>query len=268
MGVEITILKDREYYEKNKQYFNKRYNQETKPFVGPKAIGRCSYLYKKYHTNDYQRFATCYFNDYIGNNFDTTICKGDEDKGRSIAQFSLIANKLFEKLKFDTNITLEKCFDLLITHTIIETIDGHIVENEVIDNLLSYGKFIITNETSNIDSDFNVDITVRDLSSQLVSYIQVKPISTFLANSEGVRNDRRYFFKKQENFNVYLEEIGRPHEIKDILFMCYEKKETDGGKHKFLVNPRTGKKTFRLEELTDTFGNVILDRNELKFDYL
>ena len=40
MGVEITILKDREYYEKNKQYFNKRYNQETKPFVGPKAIGR------------------------------------------------------------------------------------------------------------------------------------------------------------------------------------------------------------------------------------
>ena len=50
--------------------------------------------------------------------------------------------------------------------------------------------------------------------------------------------------------------------------MCYEKKETDGGKHKFLVNPRTGKKTFRLEELTDTFGNVILDKNELKFDYL
>lgn len=268
MGVEITILKDREYYEKNKQYFNKHYNQEIKPFVGPKAIGRCSYLYKKYHTNDYQKFATCYFNDYIGNNFDTKICKGNEDQGRSIAQFTQIANRMFEKLKFDTHITLEKCFDLLITHTIIETIDGHIVENEVIEHLLSHGKYIISNETSNIDSDFNVDITVRGLNSQLISYIQVKPISTFLAQSEGVRNDRRNFFKKQENFNVYLEQIGRPHEIKDIIFMCYDKNETKCGKHKFLINPRTGKKTFTLNELTDTYGNVIIDRNNLNFDYL
>ena len=268
MGVEITIIKDKEYYEKNKQYFNKRYNQETKQFVGPKVIGRCSYLYKKYGTNDYQRFANCYFRDYIGNNFDDNICKGAEDQGRSLAQFTLIANKLFEKLKFDTNVTLEKCFDLLITHTIIETIDGHLVENEIINNLLSHGKFIIANETSNIDSDFNVDITVRDLSSQLVSYIQVKPISTFLANTEGVRSDRRNFFKKQENFNVYLESIGRYHEIRDILFMCYDKNQTVNGKHKFLINPKTGKKTFKLNELTDTFGNVILDKNDLKFEFL
>ena len=50
--------------------------------------------------------------------------------------------------------------------------------------------------------------------------------------------------------------------------MCYDNNKTEGGKHKFLINPRTGKKTFRLEELTDTFGNVILNKDELKFDYL
>jgi hypothetical protein len=268
MGVEIIKLKDREYYEENKKYFNKRYNQETKDFVGAKTVGRCSFLYKKYNTNDYQSFAEYYFNDYEGNDFNEKTCKGTEKQGRSLAQFNVIANKMFEKLKFDSNITLEKCFDVLITHVIIETIDGHIVENEIINNLMSHGKYIITNETSNIDSDYNVDITVRNLSSELISYIQVKPISTFLAPSIGVKNDRRYFFKKQEKFNVYLEQIGKTHEIKDIDFMCYEKKEFNGNKHKFLINPRTGKKTFKLYELTDTFGNVILDKTQLKFDYL
>ena len=268
MSVELTIFKDKEYYDKNKQYFNKHYNQETKEFLGPKVIGRCSYLYKKYSTNNYQTFANCYFNDTVGNNFNNVTNKGDEDKGRSVAQLTSIANKLYEKLKFDSNVTLDKCFDLLITHTIIETIDGHVAENEVIDKLLSYGKYIIVNEVNYIDSDFNVDIIVRDKSSQLVSYIQVKPISAFLSTSEGVKLDRCNFFRKQKNFNTYLKSIGRYHEIKDIDFMCYEKKDLNENKHKFLINPKTGKKTFKLNELTDTSGNVILDRNNLKFDYL
>ena len=268
MGNKITLFKDLEYYEENKKYFNRHYNDVTKKYIGVKRIGRCSFLYKKYKTNDYQEFANKYFDDYVGNDFNTETLYGDENYGRSINQLTIIANKLKEELKDDVNVTLEMCLDLLITHTIIETIDGHIVENEVIDYLKRYDKFIVNNEIDEIDSNFNVDITVRNkLNNALISYIQVKPISTFLSNSEGVRKDRVNFFKKQMDFNRYLTEQNKTEDIKEIDYMVYDI-EPVGKKHKFLINPKTNKKTFKLNELTDENGNVILKRNELSFEFL
>lgn len=267
MKNKITLFKDLKYYEENKKYFNKHYNDETKKYIGPKRIGRCSFLYKKYKTNDYQEFANKYFDDYADNEFNEISLYGNERYGRSVNQLVLIANKLKEELN-DDNITLEMCLDLLITHIIIETIDGHIVENEVIDFLKKYNKFIINNEVDEIDSNFNVDITVRNkLNNVLISYIQVKPISTFLANSEGVRKDRVNFFRKQNDFNQFLTELNKTEDIKEIDYMVYDT-EPVGKKHKFLINTKTNKKTFKLNELTDENGNVILKRNELNFDFL
>ena len=265
----VTIFKDIKYYEDNKRYFNKLYNDLTKKYVGSKRIGRCSYLYKKYNTNDYQIFADKYFSDYENNDFNEITLYGNEYYGRSKNQILLLAKKLKNELSHDENVTLEKCFDLLITHIIIETIDGHIVENEVIENLNSYNCYIINNEVDRLDSDFNVDIIVRNkTNNNLVAYIQVKPISTFLSPSEGVKKDRAFFFEKQKAFNEYLIKTNKTDEVKEILFMVYDKKNTNESKHKFLVNPITNKKTFKLNELTDTEGNVILKRNELSFDYL
>ena len=263
------ILKDIEYYEYNKRYFNKHYNNITKKYIGSKRIGRCSFLYKKYNTTVYQEFADKYFNDYNNNEFNEITLYGNEYYGRSEEQISLIAKKLKNELSHDENVTQEKCFDLLITHIVIETIDGHNVENEIIENLKSYDKYDVNNEIDITDSDFNVDITVRyKTNNELVSYIQVKPISTFLSPSEGVRLDRVNFFKKQENFNNYLIKNNKSKDVKEIVYMVYEKKTNDGSKHKFLVNPKTNKKTFKLYELTDTNGNVILNFPDLVFDYL
>jgi hypothetical protein len=268
MSNQVT-LKDIKYYENNKRYFNKLYNNLTKKYISSKRIGRCSFLYKKYNTNNYQEFANKYFNDYHNNNFNEVTLYGNEYYGRSEKQILLLAKKLKDELKHDSNITFEMCFDLLITHIIIETIDGHIVENEIIEHLKSYNKYNINNEIDITDSDFNVDITVRyNTNNKLVSYIQVKPISTFLSPSEGVKADRYNFFKKQEKFNDYLIKNNKPNEVKEIVYMVYEKKNTDDSKHKFLVNPKTNKKTFKLNELTDIYGNVILNKSELIFDYL
>jgi hypothetical protein len=89
-----------------------------------------------------------------------------------------------------------------------------------------------------------------------------------LSPSEGVKKDRAFFFEKQKAFNEYLIKTNKIDEVKEILFMVYDKKNPNDSKHKFLVNPITNKKTFKLNELTDTEGNVILKRNELSFDYL
>ena len=269
MGNQVTIFKDMKYYEDNKHYFNKHYNDLTKKYIAPKRNGRCSFLYKKYKTNDYQEFANKYFSDYENNEFNESTLYGNENYGRSQLQLLLIANKLKDEISYDKNITLDMCFDLLITHTIIETIDGHKVENEVIDYLMSFNKFLVNNEVDKIDSDFNVDITVRNITNNaLISYIQVKPITTFMSYSDGVKKDRVNFFRKQEDFNKYLTENNRTDDIKEIDYMVYDKKEPESLKHKFLVNPKNNKKTFKLGELTDSEGNVILKRNELMFDYL
>lgn len=256
------------YYEDNKKYFNKHYNDITKKYIGTKRIGRCSFLYKKYKTDNYQEFANKYFADYLDNEFDIETLYGNENYGRSVNQIVLISNKLMEELKDDKNITLEMCLDLLITHIIIETIDGHAVENEVINYLEKYKNFSVNNEIDEIDSNFNVDITVRNkINNNIISYIQIKPISTFLSKSEGVKKDRILFRKKQIDFNQFLLKQNKSDEIKEIDYMIYDKCY-DNMKHKFLINPKTNKKTFKLYELTDEEGNIILDRNNLIFDFL
>ena len=69
------------------------------------------------------------------------------------------------------------------------------------------------------------------------------------------------------DFNRYLTEQNKTEDIKEIDYMVYDI-EPVGKKHKFLINPKTNKKTFKLNELTDENGNVILKRNELSFEFL
>lgn len=220
-----TQIKDLDYYKANKVLFNKTYNLITKQLISRPKIGSCSKLYHILKPSSYQDFLDKYLKSGEDSEFNYNTLTGRYDKGRTLDQINAIAT-LYHKQINNPDITLEMCFDDLINHIIIETFDGHKIETYLINKLIESG-FNVNNEEDDMDAICGVDITVYNpYTNKTISFIQVKPISTFLSNNnKSLIQDRANFFSKQEKLNNYLINSNRQDEIKDIEYVIYKTNE-------------------------------------------
>ena len=253
-------LKSKEYYEKNKQKFNTNCNEQYKEISGRKFIGNNSWLFKYLQPTDYQDFFNKYLKYTDGTSLNPNVnytkwdLMKDEYYGRTIDDLIAIA-KFYKASCPHVDYPLEEFFDDLVNHIIIETFDGHQAEGELRDILISKG-FEVKEINGYLDAKCGVDLIVTKNGS--VKYIQVKPITTFLGNSNvSLKNDRKNFFDKQKKLNDYLGEET------EIIYMLYNKKHMDETKE-ILWFYKGDKVKFRLNELIDINGKALNKFSDFK----
>lgn len=259
------ILKSYGYYINNKRYFNRYYNDKTKKYIHSYKVGNCTTLYRKYKPETYQEFADKYFNDYENNNFDLLKLNGDINYGRSVEQISLIAEKLFNELN-DNKITIENCFDLMITHIVIETFVGQKVEELVRDYIIKNGKHKLILPNQYEDTECGIDIITQNLVNNKINFIQIKPISLFLSKQIGVITDRKKFHNKYPKLlKNLIKEKYSINEIHDtLLYIVYS--VDNNGNITFLKDDNKRKPfLFTIQDLTNENGDVILKKENLKY---
>lgn len=242
-------IKDKEYYETNKKFFNTHYNRQWKTIAGRPYLGSCSYLFMKYKPVSYDDFLQKYLEDYDTENYDELTCRGDKHKGRSEEQLINLAKK-YLKLCNNDKVTLEMCLDDIVNHAIIETFDGHQAELVLINLINGLPDFYAQSCEDDMDASYGVDVVVRRKENNKISnFIQVKPISTFLGDkNRSLVEDRKNFFNKQEKLNIYLTENGQQDEIREIEYMCYDKQHYNRTNEVLFLNSG-GKTRHRLIDL-------------------
>ena len=247
---ETVKIKSLDYYNQNKQIFNRNYNSITKKYVSRNRIGSCSYLFLKYQPTSYQDFADKYFADYDDSSFNNETCVGDKHRGRSLEQMNKIAHMYYAEIN-DPEITTVQCFDDLINHVIIETFDGHQAELYLCNIVNKHGEYEINTGVDDLDTVCGVDLIIHKRGTNHTRYIQVKPNTTFMGNKNiSLRADRVNFFEKEKKLQNYLKD-NNVH----IEYMIYYKDEYDF-KKKFKFLKINGKFRHRLEDLCNPDGTM------------
>ena len=251
--LKYATLKEKSYYENLKKEIVKTGGVAWKKIAGRPYIGNCSYLFKKLKPVNYQDF----FNKYI--KF-LPIIRDDSLKkyefyGRSIEDLFRLAKK-YKELANDSTFTIEDYFDDIVNHIIIETFDGHIIEKYIADILIQKG-YQVNEECGYVDAVLGVDIVAK-WNNKIKSFIQIKPVTTFLGNNnQSLINDRINFYNKQKKLNEW---VGYGNE-KDIEYMIYDKSMFDenGEIMFYYIGDRC---RFKLNELCDCNGmSLILKKN-------
>lgn len=256
-----SILKPKEYYEANKQKFNKNCNLQYKKINGRPYIGDNSWLFKELKPENYQDF----FNKYLEYNTigvkslnpnedykDKWCLKKCEKCGRTLEDLIAIA-RYYKKLCPNVDYPLEDFFDDLVNHIIIETYDGHQAER-CLKNFLISKDFNVEETDGDFDANFGVDLIVKKNNQK--KYIQVKPISTFIGNNnDGLIKDRINFFKKQQKLDAFLNEHN------EIIYMLYNKNLMDKT-NKIEFYFKGSHSTFKLNELIDKYGYTLTTYND------
>lgn len=257
-------LKSKEHYESNKAKFNKSFNFITKKYLGRPRVGSCSTLYEQLRPSSYQDFMDKYLESGKESGFDRHEMKGREDKGRTMEELEIIAHAYHDDLR-RYGISYEECLDDLINHIILETFDGHDIERHLIRLLERNKGYVICGADGDLDAEMGVDIVIRNASDKHVShFMQVKPISTFMGNSnQSLKADRVNFYKKQEKLDSFM--IGRGMEPLPIEYIIYDRTtHMKNGEKLFLRNPKGG---FRhlLSDLCDIDGTSKLKYTDLSW---
>ena len=249
-------LKSKEYYEEIKGKFNINCSEQYDRIRGKEFIGDNSWLFKHLQPTSYQDFFDKYVKCNIGESLDPNKryslyeLKKEEKAGRSLKDLMALA-KFYKRSCPHVDYPLEEFFDNIVTHAIIETLDGKRAEINLRDFYNSLEDYEVDIVDGDLDDKCGVDLIIRNKKDNTVLYIQVKPISTFLGNSNiGLIKDRIRFFKKQKNLNNAL---GEEHEI---LYMMYDKTHLDKT-NEVLWFHKGDKNTFKLTELIDTNGNAL-----------
>lgn len=253
-------LKSREYYEKNKEKFNAKCNEQYKVINGRKFVGDNSWLFKHLQPKNYQDF----FNKYLAftngpslnpdRNYTKWGLMKDEHYGRTLDDLITIA-KFYKSLCPHVDYPLEEFFDDIVNHIIIETFDGHQAEIELRDILVKNG-FEVKEIDGDLDAKCGVDLSITK--NGKTNYIQVKPLTTFLGNSnESLKKDRKNFFDKQRKLNNYLGEDN------EIIYMMYDRNHMIKTRE-VLWFYKGDKVKFKLNELTDINGNALNKFSDFK----
>lgn len=253
-------LKDKSYYESLKTRFNNKHASVWQTINHRNYVGNCSYLFKKYRPKDYEDFFQKYINDYSYVDYDTDTCKGSHYVGRSYEQLTNLAH-IYHKTINDNSFTLEDCLDDIINHVIIETFDGHIVENRLCQMLINSG-YMVENQDDNYDTKYGIDIVAVHLNNKNdIHYIQVKPISFFIGSkNQSLIYDRKKRIISEFEFKGTLTSSN----VRDIEYVMYDKKELDTtGKVK--IADLNGKKRFALYELINSNGIPLYNKTDFTF---
>lgn len=252
-------LKSVGYYQNNKKLFNEKYNKIWRSIAGSKYIGNCSFLFQEFYKewkanhkeekpayNDFFRF-------YLSHVNRNTSYPNDAEKpdcteyGRSIADLVKLAEH-YMGLCNDWNISLDKYFDDIVNHAIIETFDGQCREAKVREVYIQNG-FTIERTNKHWDASLGVDLIVRNKKNEICEYVQVKPLSTFLGDTnESLLEDRKYFFRKEEEKKIECEKNNLPYF--KTKFILYNKRYPE----KWCS--LNGKKGFYLDELCNEDGTA------------
>lgn len=259
------LLKDKCYYNELKKKINFLYGNIWKKISGRPYVGNCSYLYKKLEPINYQDFFEKYIN-YISPN-KTNSLKKDEYYGRTINDLLNLAKK-YKELCNDDKLSIEDFFDDIVNHVIIETFDGHIAENYIL-NVLKEKGFTVLNSDGEMDAVLGVDLIVK-WKEKIISFLQIKPVTTFLGNNNiSLVNDRIEFYHKQEKLNEYIKTAYKNCIIKNanIEYMLYDKSTYDN-ENKLKWYYKNNRSRFSLNELCDKKGKSIVNLSDFELKNL
>lgn len=244
-----TKIKERSYYEDNKNRIAKKHNKLWKSISGRPFVGNCSYLYAKLKPTSYQDFFDKYVL-FINPKYEGTKLKKSQFYGRTIEDLTRLA-EYYQEQANDSNFTLEEYFDDIVCHVIIETFDGHQAEKELMKILTDYN-FEVEETEGDMDAQFGVDLIVRK-NGEVKEYIQVKPISTFVRTNASLVEDRRNFYMKQIKLDEYAEKHVTDLKKRDIIYMLYDYQHLIST-GEVLWYYKDNKVKFHLNELTNTKG--------------
>lgn len=259
------ILKDKCYYNELKKKINSLYGNIWKRISGRPFVGNCSYLYKKLKPDSYQDFYNKYIN-YTSPNKTKSLMK-DEYYGRTIDDLLNLANE-YKYLCNDNSLTIDEFFDDIVNHVIIETFDGHIAES-YITNILEKKGFTVINSDGRLDAVLGVDLIVK-WKEKIISFLQIKPITTFLGDkNKSLIDDRINFYGKQEKLNEYIKTAYKNCIIKNanIEYMLYDKSTYDN-ENKLKWYYKNNRSRFSLNELCDKKGKSIVNLSDFELKNL
>lgn len=211
---------------------SRKYNVQWKKFAGRNSIGDCSNLFQRLRPSDYYDFYVKYTKDG-----EETLSKRSEFPfyGRTEEEIRIIAEKYREECG-DYTYPLEDYIKNVYMHTIVETFDGQIKEQQV-NQLLTDMGYTYEKPEQNEDSRYGIDFKVLK-NNKLVFVLQIKPISFFIGSSnQSLIEDRKGAFEKQRLVN---DRYKVP-----TYYMIY--KTTDNGNVQWLSE--NGKICFELKRL-------------------
>lgn len=258
-------LKDIKYYQQNKKKFNRQYNSIWKKIAGPLYIGLCSYIFQTFYKewkkshSEYptpKDFAIYYFSHVNPDDRENRLRKeGSRYYGRNVDQLTELAKFYMESCQ-NYDITLEEYFDDIVNHAIIETYYGQMREIKLTDTYNKHG-FDVEHTNGYWDKDLGVDMIIRK-NGKILDYIQCKPITTFLGNTNAsLVEDRKNFYHKEEDKKKECNKLGYPYY--PTKFILYNEEYPD--KWCILNN----KKSFHLEDLCDINGLALHSMNDFSY---
>lgn len=244
-----TKIKERSYYEDNKNRIAKKHNKLWKSISGRPFVGNCSYLFAKLKPTSYQDFFDKYV-EFVNPIYEGAKLKKNQFYGRSLDDLTRLA-EYYQEQADDSNFTLEEYFDDIVCHVIIETFDGHQAEKELMTVLTRYG-YDVEETEGDMDAEYGVDLIVRK-NGEFKEFIQVKPLSTFVRTNPSLIEDRSNFFMKQLKLDEFIEKNETNLKKRSIIYMLYDYQHLIST-GEVLWYYKDDKVKFYLNELTNTSG--------------
>ena len=222
---------DKEDFKKTNR-ISRKYNTQWKKYAGRNSIGDCSNLFQRLRPVNYYDFYLKYTKDG-----EETVNNRSEFKyyGRTEDEIEEVARKYMTECN-DNSFTFEEYVKNVYVHTIIETFDGQMKEQNISQLLVNMG-YTYEKPKDNEDSRFGIDFKVfKD--NRLVFVLQIKPISFFIGtHNRSLIEDRIGAFEKQ---SLVLDRFKVP-----TYYMVY--KVDDDGVVEWLSED--GKMCFELKRL-------------------
>ena len=178
---------------KRTNVISRKYNTKWKKYAGRNVIGDCSKLFQRLRPTSYYDFYVKYTKDG-----EETLSnrKGMLHYGRTEDEVEEIA-KAYQKDCNDYSYPLDDYIKNVYMHTIIETYDGQVKEEQV-NQILSNLGFTYEKPEGNEDAMLGIDFKVYK-DGNLSFVIQIKPKSFFLGhNNQSLIEDRINAFHKEE----------------------------------------------------------------------
>lgn len=177
---------------KRTNVISRKYNTTWKKYAGRNVIGDCSKLFQRLRPTSYYDFYVKYTKDG-----EETFSNRKEMLyyGRTENEIEEIA-KAYQKECNDYSYPLDDYIKNVYMHTIIETYDGQVKEEQV-NQILSNLGFTYEKPEGNEDAKLGIDFKVYK-DGKLSFVIQIKPKSFFIGhNNQSLIEDRINAFHKE-----------------------------------------------------------------------
>lgn len=235
---------------KRTNVISRKYNTQWKKYAGRNCIGDCSKLFQRLRPTSYYDFYVKYTKDG-----EETVSNRKEmlHYGRTEDEIEELA-KEYQNECCDYSYPLDDYIKNVYMHTIIETYDGQIKEEQV-NQILSNLGFTYEKPEGNEDARLGIDFKVfKD--GKLSFVIQIKPKSFFVGHkNQSLIDDRIGAFHKEE---LVKKKLGV-----NTYYMVYL--ADDNGNVEWLAE--NGKMCFELSRLCNKSNGLpkILPRETISF---